>query len=66
MLEAFLSYWRSWYTHPSGREDGINSYVFLLDTRLAKGKKLPLGPLYLGLLYVRLDDCTENITHSIG
>lgn len=64
-VEAFLSYWKSRYTLPSGLEDDIKAYVFPLAIRLTKGKNLPLGPLYLGSLYARLDECAENITRSV-
>lgn len=65
-VEAFLSFWLSRYVLPSGPEDGINAYVFPLAVRLARGKKLSLGPLYLGLLYARVDECVRNITSSMG
>lgn len=37
----------SWYILPSVLEDGINAYVIPLAIRLAKGKRLPLEPLYV-------------------
>lgn len=54
-VKAFLSYWLSRYVLLSRLEDSINTYVFPLAIHLAKGKKLQLVPLYLGLLYTRLD-----------
>lgn len=54
MLEALLSYLLSWFVLPSGPEDGLNSYVFLLAILLAKGEKLALAMIYLGSLYTRL------------
>lgn len=57
VLDAMLSYWLSWYVLLSGPEDGINSYIFPLAIRLAKGKSLALAPIFLGSLYYRLDEC---------
>lgn len=33
---------------------------------LAKGERLALGPIYLGSLYIRLDECVNNIFCSVG
>lgn len=65
-VEALLSYWLSQCILRSGVEDGINTYVFPLAIRLEKGKKLPLGPVYLEPLYARLDKCAKNITRAMG
>lgn len=47
-------------------KDDIIAYVLPLAIRLAKGKKLPLGTLYLESLYTRLDECVDNILCSVG
>lgn len=62
IVEAFLSYWLSRYILLRETKDVISAYMFILPIRLTKGKKLPLGPLHLGLLSARLDECAENIT----
>lgn len=64
-FEAMLSYWMSWYVLPSGREDGLNPYVFPLAIKLAKGERLALAPVYIGSLF-RLDECVGNIVKSVG
>lgn len=65
-VKAFLSYWLSRYVLSSSLKDGINVYVFPFAVRLARGKKLPLGPLCLGSLYTCLDECIRNITPGMG
>lgn len=52
VLEAMLAFWLSWYVLPSGPEDGINSYVFPLVIRLAKGEKVALAPIFLVLFFI--------------
>lgn len=47
-------------------EDGIKAYVFPLAIGLRKGKKLAPGPVYLGLLFARLNECGNNILRSVG
>lgn len=49
IMEAYLAYWLSWFVLPSGLEDGLNPYVFPMTIWLAKGEKLALAPLFLGL-----------------
>lgn len=68
IVEAFLSYclFSFGYVLPSGPEDRINTYVFPLAFRLARGKKLLLRPLYLGSFYAQLDNCIRNVTFSVG
>lgn len=51
---------------PSGLEDGINSYVFPLVIRLAKGEKVALAPIFLGSLFYRLDECVQSLVRSMG
>lgn len=46
-MEALLSYWLSHFVLPIVLEEGINSYVFSMAIRLAKEKKMALGPIYL-------------------
>lgn len=38
-LEAMLSFWLSWYVLPSGPEDGINAYVFLIANPIGEGRE---------------------------
>lgn len=65
VIEALLSYWLA--VHPPKRTGGWDQCLRLsLAICLAKGKKLPLGPLYLGLLYTRFDECAGNIIRPIG
>lgn len=66
IVEAFLAYWLSWYFLPSEPEDGLNQHVFPLAIIIAKGIKFALDPLFLGSLYVRLDECIGNITRLVG
>lgn len=65
-VEAFLSYCPSRYVLSSCPDDGINAYVLPLVVHLTSGKKLLLGPLYLGSLHARLDECIQNFTSSVG
>lgn len=60
MVEALPLYWLSRIVFPSGLEDSINSYVFSIANRFTKGDKLALRPIYLGLMYARLDECANN------
>lgn len=59
-LEPFLSYWLSRYILSSGPKDSINAYVFLLAVRLAKGKRLPLEPPYLGHFSLVRPVCSKH------
>lgn len=61
MVEAFLTYWLSWYILPSQLEDGLNQYMFLPIHQVVKGSEFTLGTLYL-----RLDQCVHNFTRSVG
>lgn len=45
--------------------DGLNSYAFPLPILLVKGERLVLTPIFLGALYVGLDECVLNITSSL-
>lgn len=36
-----------------------------MGSRLTKGENLALGPIYLGLLYTRLEKCVQHILHSV-
>lgn len=65
-VEAILVFWLSCYVLPSGPEDGINSFVFPLAIRLAKGEKIALGPIFLGSLFYRLDECVRSLVRSRG
>lgn len=51
--------------HRPKRPGGWHKHVRLSPGYpLAKGKKLALGPLYHGSLYLRLDECVNNILQS--
>lgn len=66
VLEAMLAFWLSWYVLSSGPEDGINSYVFPLAIKLAKGEKFALTPVFLGSLFYRLDKCVQSLVRLMG
>lgn len=53
IVEALLSYRGS---RPKGY-----TFVFSMAIRLRKGEKLALGLLYIESLYVRLEECVNNI-----
>lgn len=65
MVVALLSYWLSLSFLPSRTENGTNAYAFH-GPPPRELKKLPLGFLYPGSLYGRLDDCANNILRSMG
>lgn len=47
ILEAFQPYWLSPYVLPSGPEDGLNHFVFLIAIQIVEGAKSALAPLFL-------------------
>lgn len=63
-MEAFLSYWPSWSVLSSYRKDGLNLYV--LPLAIANEVQFALAPSHLGLLYVWLDECLENVVRLVG
>lgn len=65
-FEAMLAYWLLWYVFPSDPEGDLNSYMFPLIIRWAKGERLALMPIYLGSLLYILDKCIRNIVKSVG
>lgn len=61
-----LSYWLSCYVLPNGPKDSLYAYVFPLPIRLARGDRLALALVYVGLLFYRLNECVHKITRSMG
>ncbi|OMO62855.1 hypothetical protein COLO4_32856 [Corchorus olitorius] len=65
-LACFLLTWLTRYVFPGNPEKGISQALIPLAIRLSGGVQLPLGPLYLGSLYARLDLLHEKMIASIG
>lgn len=65
-LEAFLAYWLSYFVFSGPPEDGVHSSMFPMAVMLAQGRKFALAPWFLGSLYAQLDECSRNVTWSIG
>lgn len=49
---------------PNGQQDGLHLYVFLMTILIAKGVSFALAPLYFE--YAQLDECTSNISPTVG
>lgn len=65
-LAGFLVYWLSFFMIPDFHYEGLNRTVFLLAVILARGDFVPLGPLFLGSLFHRLDQVHSNTERSMG
>ncbi|KAA8537169.1 hypothetical protein F0562_029606 [Nyssa sinensis] len=65
-LMAYLACWLSHFIFPMPLKDGLNVVVFPFAVKLARGKALQLAPLFLGLLYYRLDSIHTDTTQSVG
>ncbi|OMP09036.1 hypothetical protein COLO4_05875 [Corchorus olitorius] len=65
-LECFLLLWLARFVFPGNPVKGISVVLIPLAIHISKGFKLPLGPLYLGSLYARLDLLHEKIKASMG
>lgn len=63
---AFLAYLLSYFIFLSLLENGLHSYVFPIAVLFVKGKRLALASLFLGSLYVRLDEFLKNSVKSVG
>ncbi|KAF7116967.1 hypothetical protein RHSIM_RhsimUnG0008800 [Rhododendron simsii] len=65
-LAGFLVYWLSFFVIPEFPYEGPNYTVFPLAVSLARGDFVPLGPLFLGSLFHRLDQVHADTERSIG
>ncbi|OMO93094.1 hypothetical protein CCACVL1_06638 [Corchorus capsularis] len=65
-LQCFLLFWLARFVFPGNPEKGISAMLIPLAIHISKGLQLPLGPLYLGSLYTRLDLLHEKIKTSMG
>lgn len=65
-LAAFFAYWLFYFVFPSPLDDWLNPFVFPVAVLLAQKKPVALGPLFLGSLFKRLDECGRHITRSVG
>ncbi|MED6128224.1 hypothetical protein PIB30_095539 [Stylosanthes scabra] len=63
---AFIAYWLSKYVFLGPTDECMSQGVFLLACVIAKGKRVPLAPLYLGGLYARLDHFFEQLRIAHG
>ncbi|KAG5531172.1 hypothetical protein RHGRI_025958 [Rhododendron griersonianum] len=61
-LAGFLVYWLSFFVIPDFPYEGPNQTVF----PLARGDFVPLGPLFLGSLFHRLDQVHTDTERSMG
>ncbi|KAE9445670.1 hypothetical protein C3L33_22432, partial [Rhododendron williamsianum] len=65
-LAGFLVYWLSFFVIPDFPYEGPNHTVFPLAVSLAWGDFVPLGPLFLGSLFHRLDQVHADTERSLG
>ncbi|KAE9444962.1 hypothetical protein C3L33_23140, partial [Rhododendron williamsianum] len=65
-LAGFLVYWLSFFVIPDFPYEGPNHTVFPLAVSLARGDFVPLGPLFLGSLFHRLDQVHADTERSLG
>ncbi|KAG5540484.1 hypothetical protein RHGRI_020633 [Rhododendron griersonianum] len=65
-LAGFLVYWLSFFVIPNFPYEGPNQIVFPLTVSLARGDFVPLGPLFLGSLFHRLDQVHIDTERSMG
>ena len=65
-LAAFIALWLARFIVPCRPSDGINSALFPLAAILGSGKRVSLGPLFLGTLYVQLDGLKAGMEKSLG
>ncbi|KAG5532032.1 hypothetical protein RHGRI_026601 [Rhododendron griersonianum] len=65
-LAGFLVYWLSFFVIPDFPYEGPNQTVFPLAVSLASGDFVPLGPLFLGSLFHRLDQVHTDTERSMG
>ncbi|KAG5542165.1 hypothetical protein RHGRI_021881 [Rhododendron griersonianum] len=65
-LAGFFVYWLSFFVIPDFPFEGPNQTVFPLAVSLARGDFVPLGPLFLGSLFHRLDQVHSDTERSMG
>ncbi|KAF7124018.1 hypothetical protein RHSIM_Rhsim12G0101900 [Rhododendron simsii] len=65
-LAGFLVYWLSFFVIPEFPYEGPNYTIFPLAASLARGDFVPLGPLFLGSLFHRLDQVHADTERSMG
>ncbi|MED6219226.1 hypothetical protein PIB30_033838 [Stylosanthes scabra] len=63
---AFIAYWLSKYIFLGPADECMGQGVFLLACVIARGRRVPLAPLYLGGLYARLDHFSEQLKIAHG
>ncbi|KAH7840868.1 hypothetical protein Vadar_022659 [Vaccinium darrowii] len=63
-LAAFVSYFLSFFVLPGHPADMPSPFVFPLVVRLVQSEAIPLGPLFLGNLYHRLDSLHADMERS--
>ncbi|OMP07519.1 hypothetical protein COLO4_07268 [Corchorus olitorius] len=64
--DEFVGFLLLWYVLPWAPEDGISPTLIPLAIKLSKGTRFPLGSMYLGSLYRRLDLIHEKTRLSMG
>ncbi|KAA8525510.1 hypothetical protein F0562_007365 [Nyssa sinensis] len=65
-LTVYLACWLFSCIFPIPPKDNINPKVILYVVKLAQGKALPLAPMFLDLVYYRLDSIHKDSQHSVG
>ncbi|KAG5524136.1 hypothetical protein RHGRI_030958 [Rhododendron griersonianum] len=65
-LAGFLVYWLSFFVINDFPYEGSNHTVFPLAVSLARGDFVPLGPLFLGSLFHRMDQVHADTERSLG
>ncbi|KAL4327156.1 hypothetical protein AHAS_Ahas13G0071900 [Arachis hypogaea] len=63
---AFVAYWLSKYVFLGLADECMSHGVFLLACLIAGGERLPLASLYLGSLYTRLDQFSQQLKIAHG
>jgi hypothetical protein len=63
---AFLVEFLSLFLFPDTPHEGPRRKVIPLAATIATGKRLPLGPLFLGFLYHQLDRTVKDFERSMG
>ncbi|XP_058189259.1 uncharacterized protein LOC131306848 [Rhododendron vialii] len=64
-LAGFLVYWLFFFVIPDFPYEGPNYTVFPLAVSLARGNFVPLGPIFLGSLFHRLDQVHTDSERSM-
>ncbi|XP_072068086.1 uncharacterized protein [Arachis hypogaea] len=63
---AFVAYWLSKYVFLGPADECMSHGVFLLACLISRGERLPLAPMYLGSLYTRLDQFSQQLKIAHG